>query len=312
MKKILSIILALCLMLFCVSCAKDENKNTPSATESASSANSREVISVPSAAQDENEPKSESESQSEAKAKAESTTETETETETEKETESTTEQATKAKQEETTTKNEPTASHQHKWSERKVSATCTSKGYTLKSCSCGESSKVNYTDALGHNWGKWETVKAATASTTGIKQRACSRCKKTETGTIPKIAMTATQNQTEIWKLVNEERAKEGLSSLTYRSDLQALADKRAAEIAESYSHTRPDGRSCFTVFDDYGYGNCFWGIAENIAYGYTTAADVMNGWMNSEGHRANILGDYNGIVVGVSGTYWVQLFVYE
>ncbi len=111
-----------------------------------------------------------------------------------------------------------------------------------------------------------------------------------------------------VLELVNEERAAEGLAPLSYRSDLQPYADIRAEEIIKSFSHTRPNGTSCFTVLTDAGVH--YRGLGENIAYGYRTPEDVVEGWMNSSGHRANILGDFNGLVVGFNDYHWVQLFI--
>lgn len=115
----------------------------------------------------------------------------------------------------------------------------------------------------------------------------------------------------QVLSLVNEERAKYGLDSLTYDSLLSSAANIRAIEIKTSFSHTRPDGRSCFTVLDEVGYS--YRKAGENIAYGQRSAEEVMNAWMNSEGHRANILGDYDYIGIGVyekgGVIYWSQFF---
>ncbi len=113
----------------------------------------------------------------------------------------------------------------------------------------------------------------------------------------------------EVCAIVNEERAAAGLSPLSRNAHITELAMQRAAEIALYYSHTRPDGTSCFTVFDGL---NAY--KAENIAAGYASPEAVMEGWMNSEGHRANILnGVYSYIGVGcfksASSYCWVQLF---
>ena len=104
----------------------------------------------------------------------------------------------------------------------------------------------------------------------------------------------------------NAERARYGLKALTVDADLTAAARIRAGEIASLFSHTRPDGSSCFTVSSK-AYG-------ENIARGYTYPAKVMGAWMSSEGHRANILrasyGSIGVACVQVNGVYcWVQLF---
>ena len=81
---------------------------------------------------------------------------------------------------------------------------------------------------------------------------------------------------------VNAERAAAGLNSLTVDADLTAAACVRAREIVELFSHTRPDGSSWSTVSSKVN--------GENIAMGYRTADAVMAGWMNSVGHRENIL----------------------
>lgn len=115
----------------------------------------------------------------------------------------------------------------------------------------------------------------------------------------------------QVLSIVNAERAKYGLSSLTYDSTLGRAADIRAREIKSYFSHTRPNGQSCFTVLDEVGYS--YRTAGENIAYGQRSAEEVMTAWMNSEGHRANILGDYDYIGIGVyesGGTiYWSQFF---
>ncbi|HIU10023.1 MAG TPA: hypothetical protein IAB00_02030 [Candidatus Avidehalobacter gallistercoris] len=114
--------------------------------------------------------------------------------------------------------------------------------------------------------------------------------------------------------LVNQERAKQGLSPVTLDSRLSAAAQVRAKEAAQSFSHTRPNGTSCFTALQEAGVS--YRGAGENIAYGQQTPAAVMKDWMNSSGHRANILkASYTKIGVGytvVNGTpYWSQFFTY-
>lgn len=105
---------------------------------------------------------------------------------------------------------------------------------------------------------------------------------------------------------VNAERAQRGLTRLSEDSDLSAAARIRAREIASLFSHTRPDGSSCFTVSEK-AYG-------ENIARGHGSVDRVMAAWMSSAGHRANILrASYGSIGVcclQIDGVYcWVQLF---
>ena len=121
----------------------------------------------------------------------------------------------------------------------------------------------------------------------------------------------------EVVRLVNVERAKEGLPALGTFDSLTKAAEIRAPETAKLFSHDRPDGSSCFTALDATGASKGAYTSGENIAAGSSTAADVVEQWMNSPGHRANILNkDFTHIGVGYCksssgyGHYWVQLFV--
>ena len=116
----------------------------------------------------------------------------------------------------------------------------------------------------------------------------------------------------EVAILVNRERRAKGLSPLKLSDKLSEVAILRAKETETLFSHTRPNGTSCFTAMDeaeiDYYYAG------ENIAYGQKTPEAVMNAWMNSEGHRNNILSEtpnYLGVGVTYNNNrfYWVQLF---
>ena len=114
--------------------------------------------------------------------------------------------------------------------------------------------------------------------------------------------------------LVNAERRKAGVPELKTYTALTNAADKRSKEIAESFSHSRPDGRECFTVLKEYSLLT-YYSAGENIAMGYPSPEAVMEGWMNSSGHRKNILDpDFEYIGVGLyeeySMYYWTQLFI--
>lgn len=117
----------------------------------------------------------------------------------------------------------------------------------------------------------------------------------------------------QVVKLVNEERAKVGAGALTLDKEIEAAALVRAKEIEISFSHTRPDGRNFSTVLTDAGI--TFRSSGENIAWGQRSPEEVVKAWMNSEGHRANILNtNFTKIGVGYyqNGTernYWTQLF---
>ena len=120
----------------------------------------------------------------------------------------------------------------------------------------------------------------------------------------------------QVVELVNAERAKAGLSPLSLHNGAADAALVRAQELKRSFSHTRPDGSNCNTALDQAGIS--YRGYGENIAYGQRSAEEVMQGWMNSSGHRANILNrSFTSIGVGhykdSSGTdYWCQLFLTE
>lgn len=119
----------------------------------------------------------------------------------------------------------------------------------------------------------------------------------------------------EVLRLVNIERANEGLDPLVADAAMCQAAEVRAQEIISTFSHTRPDGSSCFTALDQAGVRYNMAG--ENIAIGQTSAASVVQAWMNSPGHRANIMNSsYSriGLAAKVStGTYggyaWAQFF---
>lgn len=204
-----------------------------------------------------------------------------------------------------------TAAHTHSYTEKVIEPTCTADGYTLHECSCGKSYKDKTVSKKGHNFGEWSVTRQATTSAEGEKTRKCSVCGAVETEKIAKLAYSPAGEKNEILRLVNEERAKAGLSALEYRADAQSAADIRANEIVTVFEHTRPDGSSCFTVLD----GIKKTAAGENIAEYYQTPAQVMDGWMNSPGHKANILNDkFTGLAVGIAESggkkYWVQIFV--
>lgn len=112
-----------------------------------------------------------------------------------------------------------------------------------------------------------------------------------------------------VLELVNYYRGQQGLSALTLDSSLCGAASTRAAEITRNFSHTRSDGSQWYTV-SSLAHG-------ENLVMGTDMDADsAMTKWMNSSGHRANIMdGSYGTLGVGYYRSdrevYWVQLFGY-
>lgn len=118
----------------------------------------------------------------------------------------------------------------------------------------------------------------------------------------------------QVLKLVNRERRKRGLPALTLTTKLNRAAYRRSKELTKKFTHTRPNGDECFTVFTQYRVRYSYCG--ENIAAGMTTPKAVVGGWMNSPGHRANILNrNYRHMGIGFAASngkyhyYWAQEF---
>lgn len=116
----------------------------------------------------------------------------------------------------------------------------------------------------------------------------------------------------EVLRLTNIERAKEGAQPLKYNKALQDAAMLRAKEISVKFSHTRPNGTDSSTAGKDVGAA----GISgENIAMGYGSPEDVVEGWMNSSGHKATMMMNsfcYMGVGFYKSDNgmyYWTQEF---
>jgi len=121
----------------------------------------------------------------------------------------------------------------------------------------------------------------------------------------------------EVLRLVNEIRAAAGVAPLTLDTTLCKAASMRALEMdySNQMSHTRPNGKDCFSVLDFYGasFGTC----GENIAAGQTSAASVVKGWKNSPSHYQNMINasftklgvGYSAMGVGDYGHYWCQFF---
>ncbi len=121
--------------------------------------------------------------------------------------------------------------------------------------------------------------------------------------------------------LTNAERAKVGLGPLRYDPQLSAAADKHSKDMAVKnyFSHVEPDGDTLGDRIRDEGYA--YRRAGENIAAGYDTPEEVVDAWMNSSGHRANILNP-NFAEIGVGyyedtpddryDHYWTQVFATE
>lgn len=130
---------------------------------------------------------------------------------------------------------------------------------------------------------------------------------------IPTLDTSERAYEQEVIRLVNVERAKAGLKALTKDWELSRVARYKSQDMHDLryFSHTSPTYGSPFEMMKAFGIR--YRTAGENIAMGYRTPAAVVQGWMNSPGHRANILNaSYTKIGVGyvASGNYWTQHFI--
>ena len=130
---------------------------------------------------------------------------------------------------------------------------------------------------------------------------------------IPSVDSGVTNYEQEVIRLVNEIRTENGLKSLSYDWELARVARFKSQDMKDNkyFSHTSPVYGTPFQMIRNFGIS--YRSAGENIARGYSTPQAVVNGWMNSSGHRANILNaNYTHIGVGYvsGGNYWTQMFI--
>lgn len=131
--------------------------------------------------------------------------------------------------------------------------------------------------------------------------------------TIPETSQTVANYEKEVVRLVNEERAKYSLPPLTENWELSRVARYKSQDMKDKsyFSHTSPTYGSPFDMIKSFGLS--YRTAGENIAKGQRTPQEVVKAWMNSSGHRANILNSsYTKIGVGyvADGHYWTQMFI--
>ena len=122
--------------------------------------------------------------------------------------------------------------------------------------------------------------------------------------------------QQQVLDLVNAERAKRGISALTLDSSLSSVATKKSQDMVNKnyFDHTSPTYGSPFDMMKQFGIS--YRTAGENIAKGQKTPQEVVAAWMNSEGHRKNILNpNFTNLGVGIAKdsnktTYWTQMFI--
>lgn len=130
---------------------------------------------------------------------------------------------------------------------------------------------------------------------------------------IPSVSDSVLSFESEVIRLVNDIRSKNGLKPLATNWELSRVARYKSQDMADKkyFSHTSPTYGSPFDMMRSFGIS--YRTAGENIAYGQRTPKEVVDAWMNSSGHRANILNaSYTQIGVGYvsSGNYWTQMFI--
>lgn len=165
-------------------------------------------------------------------------------------------------------------------------------------------------------WAVFNNIRGSKAGTPKAENSETTKAEEKKQESKPTTSDTTEASYAEeVLRLVNEEREKAGVAPLKLDSELTKAAQCRAKEITETFSHTRPNGENFRTILDEMGIDSSYAG--ENIGGGYASPKSAVTAWMNSEGHRSNILNpNYNYLGVGFvnSGTegyhaYWVQIF---
>ncbi len=184
-----------------------------------------------------------------------------------------------------------------------------------KSYSCNLPTKI--TDKLTSNSGS--TSKPVTSNSTTAKPSTDTEKPASNTTSTPSTSTASgdySAFQKKVVELVNAERAKAGLNALKMNTELSKVATLKSQDMAKNnyFDHNSPTYGSPFDMMKKFGIS--YRTAGENIAMGQTTPEQVMNGWMNSSGHRANILkASFTEIGVGIAKNssgrlYWTQQFI--
>ena len=242
----------------------------------------------------------------------------------------------------------------HAWLETTTPATCTEDGHVDRMCTrCGETQLVSTLPKTGaHSWDAGIVTTEPTCSGTGVMTYTCTNCGETKTETIPAKGhhfngygdstgwCTNINNGEEcdlsgdynhdayisaVFADTNAARTKYGLAPLGYRSDLQYAADARANDLLYNYLtygdwagkygvHARPDGKSPAYAINDEDTRRQMNGENAGLFPGLFNSSLYVASWMNSDGHRAAILGDSDGIAIGLTEyngkIYAIQMFL--
>lgn len=165
----------------------------------------------------------------------------------------------------------------------------------------------------GSNSGNTGSNNGSNSGNTGSDNGSNSGNTESNNGSTDSTVTSQTAFENKVLELVNAERAKNGLSALQMDESVRKVARVKSSDMSQNnyFSHTSPTYGTPFEMLKSYGIS--YKSAGENIAQGYTSPEAVVNGWMNSSGHRANILNaSYTHIGIGyeANGNYWTQMFI--
>ncbi|RPJ94010.1 hypothetical protein CW357_17650, partial [Rummeliibacillus sp. TYF005] len=186
------------------------------------------------------------------------------------------------------------------------------KGTTTNDADSNKGTTQNTASDKGTTTNDADSNKGTTQNTASDKGTSTNTGSNTST-TTNSNSSSVSQFEQQVITLTNAERAKEGLPALQADTTLMKSARAKSDDMAKNnyFSHTSPTYGSPFDQMKSFGIS--YKAAAENIAQGQKTPQEVVQAWMNSSGHRANIMnGSYTHIGVGYSanGNYWTQQFI--
>lgn len=164
------------------------------------------------------------------------------------------------------------------------------------------------TTICSHSWSEWKNIRL------WVQEKTCKKCGWCEEREVDNRDdfMGSKSEYLELLGYINEARKEAGLHEVQYLDIVQKGADTRAQEITQKFSHTRPNGKKGISAVGECIVEANIDNLAacnENLHSGFTTAKGAFNSWMNSEGHRANIMSEgISYIVVARCDNYWVMI----
>ena len=160
---------------------------------------------------------------------------------------------------------------------------------------------------------KFMLVTIISATLLGTNTVVMAQTSTTATESVSVFGSTQTTYENKVLTLINKERAKYGLTALKMDESVRKVARLKSEDMRNNryFSHTSPTYGTAYQMLKKYGIS--YKSAAENIAKGQTSPEEVVKAWMNSSGHRANILNakfTHIGIGYYSKGNHWTQMFI--